>query len=146
MNVKKDKKQRGIAITDIIAGILVLIVTISIVSGSIYYKQKSTENKNNMIIIHIMARQWEFIPSEITVRKDQNVTLIITSADVTHGFTLTGYNISIIIHPGETVQVSFIANKTGTFEYRCTVYCGEPWIGSGLGHWMMRGTLKVIEG
>lgn len=146
MNVKKDKKQRGITITDIIAGILVLIVTISIVSGSIYYKQKSTENKNNMIIIHIIARQWEFTPNEITVRKGQNVTLIITSADVTHGFTLTGYNISIIIHPGETVQISFIANKTGTFEYRCTVYCGEPWIGSGLGHWMMRGTLKVIEG
>lgn len=82
----------------------------------------------------------------MVVRRGQKVTLILTSADVTHGFMIEAFGVNGVLEPGKPVKITIIPGKPGTYEFRCSVYCGEPWPGSGLGHWIMRGTLKVVEG
>lgn len=86
----------------------------------------------------ISAERFDFTPSEIRVRQGDRVRLIFTSRDTTHGVSIAEYEVRRDIPPrgrGETV-VEFIADKPGTFVYRCSHLCGA-------GHAMMRGTLVV---
>jgi len=72
----------------------------------------------------ITARQFSFTPGEIEVKKGDTVRLIITSADVPHGFAIPEYGINEVLMPGEIVSVEFIADKEGTFTAYCSIYCG----------------------
>lgn len=86
----------------------------------------------------IVAERFQFTPSEIEVERGERVRLIFTSEDTTHGVAIAGYDIREIIPPrgkGETV-VEFVADRPGTFTFRCAHLCGA-------GHAMMRGTLEV---
>ena len=82
------------------------------------------------------AKQWEFSPDTITVKKGDKVKLTITSEDVSHGFILGEYRINERLEPGETTVVEFDANLRGTFTFFCSVPCGA-------GHTRMNGKLVV---
>tara|TARA_Y100000310_G_scaffold258289_1_gene266653 strand:+ start:2163 stop:2630 length:468 start_codon:yes stop_codon:yes gene_type:complete len=82
------------------------------------------------------AEQWEFTPSTITVNEGDKVILRLTSKDVKHGFVINEFNINVDINPGQTVDVEFIADKKGEFEFYCSVQCGA-------GHSGMNGKLIV---
>ena len=84
----------------------------------------------------VIARNWEFVPSTITVNKGDTVTLHLKSEDVTHGFLLSAFNVRETLAPGERVDVTFVANKQGTFSFICSVFCGS-------GHDSMSGKLVV---
>lgn len=84
----------------------------------------------------MVARQWEFSPSTITVNKGDHVTLSITSEDVTHGFSLNAFGINEQLQPGKTTIVEFDADTVGTHSFFCSVFCGS-------GHGGMSGTLIV---
>lgn len=86
----------------------------------------------------VTAKQFEFVPSLITANKGDTVIINIKSADVTHGFAIREYGINETIDPGKTKQVKFIADKTGTFEFFCTVPCGP-------GHQDMNGKMVISE-
>jgi heme/copper-type cytochrome/quinol oxidase subunit 2 len=88
--------------------------------------------------IEITARQWEFDPGTITVKKGEKVKLMITSQDVTHGFSLPAFNIEETLKPGETVTLEFVPDKAGSFSFKCSVFCGT-------GHSGMKGTLIVED-
>ena len=90
------------------------------------------------IEIQMTAKQFEYSPSTITVKKGDRVKLLITSQDVTHGFSLPDFGVSATIEPGKTTTVEFTADKAGTFEFRCNVFCGT-------GHPNMKGTLVVTD-
>ncbi len=102
--MKRRGKRRGV--TDIVAGLLILISVLVIVIGVYNYKQQQKILAEQGVEIHIVARQWVFEPDEIVVRKGQKVTLILTSADVTHGFMLDAFNINVIVHPGDYGRVT----------------------------------------
>jgi len=75
--------------------------------------------------ITIEARRFAYDPSVITVNKGDKVTLNLLSTDVTHGFYLDGYEIEKEIRPwGEPAVVTFIADKAGKFNFRCSHTCG----------------------
>ncbi len=82
------------------------------------------------------AKNWEFSPSTITVKKGDKVKLTIKSVDVDHGFSLPDFGVNVKLEPGKTVTTEFVADKQGTFQYRCSVQCGS-------GHKEMTGTLIV---
>ena len=84
----------------------------------------------------VEAKKWEFVPSTITVNKGDTVKLHITSTDVGHGFALSAFGINKTLNPGQTVDVEFVADKAGSFQFFCNVFCGE-------GHGGMKGTLVV---
>jgi cytochrome c oxidase subunit 2 len=96
------------------------------------------ETTGNVVEINMTAKQFEFDPSTITVKKGDKVKLTITSTDVVHGFGLSAYGIDERVEPGEEVEIEFTADKAGEFTYVCTVYCGT-------GHNTMSGKLIVEE-
>ncbi|HEY9231129.1 MAG TPA: cupredoxin domain-containing protein [Blastocatellia bacterium] len=89
-------------------------------------------------VIHIIAKKFEFVPGEITVKKGEMVTIEIKSEDVKHGFSLPDFNIRTEIKPGQASVVHFTPDKSGQFTFACNVFCGS-------GHEDMSGTLTVID-
>ncbi len=64
--------------------------------------------------------------SEIKVKQGEKITLRMTSFDVIHGFRLEDYEIeSEQIYPGKVVEITFMANKVGRFQFKCTIECGK---------------------
>ena len=87
--------------------------------------------------IDLTAKQWEFSPNPIKVKKGTKVILNIKSIDVNHGFSLPEFNVSIDLKPGKTEKAEFLASKSGRFPFKCSVFCGA-------GHQTMTGAL-IIE-
>ena len=84
----------------------------------------------------IQAKRFEFTPSKITVNKGDKVRITVTSVDVAHGFSLPDFGIDERLEPNKPVVIEFVADKTGTFTFKCNVPCGS-------GHKTMAGTLIV---
>ena len=86
--------------------------------------------------LHIAASQYDFSPGVINVNRGDQVTIELESTDVVHGLYLDGYDLEITADPGQTTSLSFIADRSGTFRFRCSVTCGPL-------HPFMIGKLKV---
>lgn len=99
---------------------------------------QTTPEPGQPVEIRVTARRFEFDPKTITVEQGQRVKLIITSADVTHGFELKEYGIEEAVKGGATTTVEFTATRAGRFHFRCSIECGD-------GHDGMMGTLVVNE-
>ncbi len=90
------------------------------------------------------AGQFAYSPSELQVNSGDRVNIQLVSTDVVHGLYVDGYNISIEADPGQTTTLSFVADKPGSFRFRCNVTCGamHPFmIGKltvGSNHWLYR--------
>jgi cytochrome c oxidase subunit 2 len=76
-------------------------------------------------VITVKAKRFEFMPSEIKLRKGERVTIRLESLDVTHGMYIDGYDISTKCNPTEVGLMTFTADKTGRFTFRCSETCGE---------------------
>ncbi len=74
----------------------------------------------------------------IEVSKGDLVVFKLKSSDVVHGFSLKDFGVFLKegIQPGKVTQVSFKADKVGTFTFSCNAICGEN-------HQNMKGTLVV---
>ena len=86
--------------------------------------------------IKVMAKRYEFTPRLLRVKKGEDVRLIIAPLDHDHGFKLDDFHINQKIKRGTTATVEFRPDKAGTFQFRCSDFCG-------LGHIKMTGTLVV---
>jgi heme/copper-type cytochrome/quinol oxidase subunit 2 len=75
-------------------------------------------------IFRLDARQFAYSPSELNVNAGDTVTIQLVSTDVVHGLYVDGYDVSIEADPGQTKTLSFVANKPGSFRFRCNVTCG----------------------
>lgn len=71
----------------------------------------------------IIAKNWAFEPSQITVNKWDTVKLKIKSIDVKHGFAIPDFGINSDLNPNEEVTLEFKPDKTGTFSFFCSVMC-----------------------
>ncbi|MBI4117794.1 MAG: cupredoxin domain-containing protein [Parcubacteria group bacterium] len=89
-------------------------------------------------VFTLIATNWQFTPSNISVKKGDEVILKITSQEGTHGFSLPDFGIVKTLNPQETVVVEFTADKIGTFSFFCSIFCGS-------GHSTMRGALTVVQ-
>ncbi len=45
--------------------------------------------------------------------------------DVAHGLYLDAYELQITADPGQTESLTFIADRSGTFRFRCSLTCGD---------------------
>jgi plastocyanin len=86
--------------------------------------------------LRVAASQYEFGPAVISVNQGDRVTIELVSTDVVHGLYLDGYDLEVTADPGQAATLSFIAAKSGTFRFRCSVTCGPL-------HPFMIGKLKV---
>jgi cytochrome c oxidase subunit 2 len=75
-------------------------------------------------VIKITASRFQFSPNQITLHKDQPVTLQLISTDRTHGFLLRAFKIDTNIEPGKTKTITITPEAVGTFKAICDHYCG----------------------
>jgi plastocyanin len=82
--------------------------------------------------INMKAESWRFTPNIIEVNKGDLVRLHFTTAQDEvalyngHGFGIEGYNVNAFLLKGTQQTVEFIADKPGTFTFRCTSFCSAP--------------------
>ena len=75
--------------------------------------------------IDIVAANWHFTPSTITVEAGETTTLRLTSTSGTHGIASDELGIAATtITQGRFVEVSFTPRVAGTFAVHCSIYCG----------------------
>jgi heme/copper-type cytochrome/quinol oxidase subunit 2 len=92
----------------------------------------------------IEAGQFAYSPSELNVRPGDRVNIQLVSTDVVHGLYVDGYDIFVQADPGQTKTLSFIADRPGSFRFRCNVTCGamHPFmigkLNVGSNNWLLR--------
>ena len=68
------------------------------------------------------AGNYYFSPKNITAKKGDTIKITLTAKGMMHDFTLDEFDVSSgMVDPGESRSFSFTADKTGTFEYYCSV-------------------------
>ena len=75
-------------------------------------------------VFRLEASQFAYVPAELSVNSGDTVTIQLTSTDVVHGLYLDGYGISVQADPGQSATMTFVANRSGSFRFRCNVTCG----------------------
>ena len=87
---------------------------------------KIVRNGKNVEVYMVMVRS-SFEPYKIEVNKGDNVTIHMTNIEQTtdelHGLGILEYNINVVVDPGETKSVEFVAKKSGVFAFYCTNFC-----------------------
>ncbi len=98
----------------LVAALLILVLPLPIQAGAPAER-----------LIRVEASMFGFSPSEISVNPGDRVTVELVATDVVHGLSLDGYDFSLTAEPGQTVRKTFVADKAGTFRFRCSVPCGN---------------------
>lgn len=117
---------------------LVLALALTVVGWPLTAQENASEapaataNAAGTITIH--AKKYEFIPAEITLKKDQTVKLELTSDDVEHSLEVSELSINSVMKKGEVTDVEVTPTKTGDFKGKCGKFCG---FGHGKMHFMV---------
>jgi len=85
---------------------------------------------------HVVAKNWTFLPTKITVPKGSVVDFYITSKDVVHGFDIDGTNVNLMAIPGAVTYAQARFDTPGRHSVLCHEYCGN-------GHHDMLGRIEV---
>ena len=91
------------------------------------------------VSMHAKKDSWKWEPSVIRVKAGDTVKLkIFNEDDYDHGWALEAFGINRRLFPHRDNEFDFVASKAGTFQFYCSVPCGE-------GHYDQIGTLIVEE-
>ena len=105
--------------------------------------EERIERRGNEVHVYMTAVRSHFTPEHIEVNQGDEVVIHITNVeqahDATHGFTIGSYNVHSSIEPGKHVDITFVADKEGTFPFYCTEFCSAL-------HLEMAGYLLVEPG
>src|SRR5271157_4375777 len=130
--------------SSIIIGFVILVALLLLLT-QLNKLQPNTSTSNNTETFTVIAKQFEFdftdsggktTVDQLNVSYGDTVVLHIKSVDVGHGFALPDFKINQNLAPGQEYNITFLANKRGTFVFFCSVFCGG-------GHANMRGSLTV---
>lgn len=75
--------------------------------------------------IEITARQFAYEPATLTVNRGDIITVRLESLDAVHGLFVDGYAVNLQAEPGKSAEVTFVADRAGTFKFRCSIPCGN---------------------
>jgi heme/copper-type cytochrome/quinol oxidase subunit 2 len=87
-------------------------------------------------LFRVDAAMFAYSPSVLTASPGDTVIIELVATDVVHGLYVDGYDVSVSADPGNTSRMSFVADRAGSFRFRCSVTCGPL-------HPFMIGVLKV---
>jgi len=94
----------------------------------------------NQYEVYIISQQFLFNPGTsqpIRLPADSRVTFHITSADVVHGFEVSGTNINVMVIPGQIATITADFHEPATYGIVCHEYCGA-------GHHSMEGRIEIV--
>ena len=87
-------------------------------------------------IISVIAKKFEYSPSEIKLAFGETVVLEFISQDVVMGFNAPDFKTRTDIIPGIKTRLTLTPNKVGQFPFYCDIFCGS-------GHEEMTGMIIV---
>ena len=90
------------------------------------------------ITVRGIGQQYSFTPACMLVPTDTPITFRTTSADVVHGFLITGTNINLMLVPGYVSSLRARFETPGERLMPCHEFCG-------MGHEGMWGRIKVVD-
>jgi cytochrome c oxidase subunit 2 len=79
---------------------------------------------------------WSFAPNVIELPRGAEVTFIVTTPDVIHGFHIENTRINAMLIPGQITKTQYRFARPGEYAVICHEYCG-------VGHHTMYGKLVV---
>jgi nitrous-oxide reductase len=89
--------------------------------------QAGMTRQGNNVVVKMVAVRSTLTPTHFEVNQGDKVAIYITNIEQTtdelHGFGLVDYNFNIVVDPGETKTVEFVADKAGVYPYYCTNFC-----------------------
>ncbi|MCU1226243.1 MAG: quinol oxidase [Edaphobacter sp.] len=88
--------------------------------------------------IEVHAKRYSFSPGEITIKKGERVTLILTTDDVAHSLVIRGLNLKKEIAKGHPVRTVISSDREGDFAGQCGRFCGS-------GHGLMKFIVHVTD-
>jgi cytochrome c oxidase subunit II len=133
---------------------LLLLSGLTIAAG-FAEKLNTSQADQNIQVIEMSAKKYEFSPSPVRVKRGANVQLRITALDRTHGFKINlnpdgsdqKSNMGLIfssnedcfkLEKGIPTVAQFVARTPGIYSFHCCNRCG-------LGHGGMKGQLIVEQ-
>lgn len=87
-------------------------------------------------VVEVSAKRFEFTPNVITLKRDEPVTIRLTSTDRAHGLLINALDVDLDTSEGHPAEVTVTPHATGRFEAICDHYCG-------MGHGNMKLTVVV---
>jgi cytochrome c oxidase subunit 2 len=123
------------------------------VAGGLASPANAPQADQNVKVIEMTAKKYEFSPSPVHVKAGTKVQLKITTLDRKHGFKIelypdgsdkkgepglvfTSKEDCFTIDKDAPAVVEFVAKTPGTYSFKCCTHCG-------LGHGGMKGQLIV---
>ncbi len=105
---------------------IILLILVGIFGRGIFTKQtKSTPQSVNPSVMPgtttVRGFNYGFSPKEITVKQGDTVKIRLTSDDSPHTFTIDELGVNQQFTWGKDTDLSFVADKKGTFEFYCAV-------------------------
>jgi cytochrome c oxidase subunit II len=94
--------------------------------------------RDGTIEIQMVALMFAFVPNEVRVPAGRPIRFRLTSADVTHGFLISGTNANTMLMPGYISQLTTVFSRTGDYLIVCHEFCGN-------GHHVMSGRIIVED-
>ena len=71
---------------------------------------------------NVVGSNFSFSPKEIKVKKGDRVKIIFQNSGGMHNWVIDEFNArTSVLQSGQKAEVEFVADKTGTFEYYCSV-------------------------
>jgi cytochrome c oxidase subunit 2 len=98
----------------------------------------SSVEADGSVTVRAIGQQYSFTPDCILVPTDTPVTFRMTSADVVHGFLVTGTNVNLMLVPGYISTLTTRFDTPGDRHMPCHEFCG-------VGHEGMWARVKVID-
>ncbi len=87
--------------------------------------------------ITVVAKKYEFTPSQIELKAGEPVEITFTSEDTKHGFVCPELNLKDITYEKDKpATITFTPEKPGTYPFKCSHLCG-------FGHRKMKGAFVV---
>lgn len=119
----------------------VIIVVVLLIGGFLLFKNRgvapTAEDLNDLNVLtessettdtasvkefNVEATSFAFAPKTMTVNKGDTVKITVRNAGGTHDLKIDEFNtVTKRLATGESETITFIADKTGTFEYYCSV-------------------------
>lgn len=90
-------------------------------------------------VFRVEASRFAYSPSILSVNPGDRVVIELVATDVVHGLTIDGYGLEVVGDPGQTARLTFLADRSGSFRFRCSATCGGM-------HPFMIGKLQVGQG
>lgn len=124
----------------LIAGILIIVPVSVWYYERVYLPSKYPQGAKVFTIYFDGTKNWSLkriagdnywrrkheVLKDIRVKKGDTVVLRLLSTDVYHGFKMDDFGIEVgKIKPGHVQEVTFTADKVGSFDFQCTRHCGD---------------------